>query len=189
MARHGETEANRQRLIQGRNDTPLTDDGIRGIATVADKLAALVPDPATLICYSSPLPRALDTLRRLRQRLGWSGPVATDERIREIDFGDYTGRPVDEILPFIQHHKENSSLRYPNGESGDDLATRVMGFLDQLRADYPDRTVLVVSHFGPIETALRRYRHIPVSQRVWPAHDQVHRFVFGENRAPEVTTF
>ncbi len=189
MARHGETEANRNRLIQGQNDTPLTADGIRGIATVAAKLRKLVPDPDGPVCYSSPLPRAVDTLHRLRQQLGWNGPVHTDERIKEIDFGDYTGRPVDEILPFIQHHKENSALRYPNGESGDDLAARVMGFLDRLRTDHPDGTVLVVSHFGPIETALRRHLHIPVSERVWPAHDQVHRFEFVPGAAPTVTTF
>jgi len=207
MLRHGETEANRDRRIQGQNDTPLTASGILGITALADKLAGLtakilitdgrettppgsdashIRQPATTYC--SPLPRARETLARLRTHLGWNGPITLDARLREIDFGDYTGRPVDDILPFIQHHKKNRALAYPGGESGADLSRRVMGFLDDIRTLHGGESVLVMAHFGPIETALRHYLNIPISERVWPTHDQVHRFDFGPHDKVSVTT-
>ena len=190
LLRHGETEANRGRRIQGQDDTPLTATGIATITRVADKLRDQGLDPEGLIRYCSPLPRARDTLQRLHDALSWQGhPITYDERLQEIHFGDYTGRPVEEILPLIQHHKENSALAYPGGESGDDLKARVMGFLGDVLGRHPEGNILVMTHFGPIETALRHYLGIPVSERVWPAHDQVHRLVFsGTGTAPRVTT-
>jgi len=188
MLRHGETEANRARHIQGQNDTPLTRDGVAGIATLADKLTTLNIDPATLASYCSPLNRARETLRRLREAMGWNGPVSVDNRLMEIDFGSYTGRPVDEILPFIQTHKERPELRYPGGESGNDLKQRVMGFLAEMGKRHNGGQVLIMAHFGPIETALRHYQNIPVSERVWPGHDQVHQLVLGAGDDAMVTT-
>lgn len=187
MLRHGETEANRARRIQGQDDSPLTRDGIAKIATLADKLGSLQIDPASLISYCSPLNRARATLVRLREAMAWDGPVSVDGRLMEIDFGSYTGRPVDEILPFIQTHKERPELRYPGGESGAELQERVMGFLNELRERHQGGQVLIMAHFGPIETALRHYQNIPLSERVWPGHDQVHCFDFAGGESPSVS--
>ncbi|MBI5137824.1 MAG: histidine phosphatase family protein [Nitrospirae bacterium] len=188
LVRHGETEANRARLIQGQDDTPLTRDGLAHVAALAEKLAALGLEPATLASFCSPLGRARASLVRLRAILGWNGPVRVDARLMEIDFGIHTGRPVDAVLPLIQEFKQKTHLRYPGGESGDELKARVLAFLDDARRQHPDGTVLAMTHFGPIETALRHYLGIPPTERVWPEHEQVHRLDFAADGAATVTT-
>ena len=95
---------------------------------------------------------------------------------------------MDDILPHIQTHKENPERAYPGGESGTDLKGRVMDFLSDIQRQHGGAQVLVMTHFGPIETVLRHYLNIPVSERVWPAHDQVHRIDFGGKDSPSVTT-
>lgn len=186
LLRHAETQANRARVIQGRDDSPLTPEGIAAIAMVAAKLRGLgLTADATWYC--SPLPRARETLRRVRADLGADGPVHYDPRLMEIDFGDLTGRPVLDVLPRIQRHKRAPSLPYPGGESGADLKRRVLDFLAEATGDGAGGPVLVMTHFGVIETALRHYLGIPVSEPVHPPHEAVHTIDLAPGGPPRLS--
>jgi broad specificity phosphatase PhoE len=173
LLRHAETEANRARVIQGQDDSALTPEGIATAALVAEKLRALGLKP-DLTWHCSPLPRARETLRRVRAALGADGPVRYDPRLMEIDFGELTGRPVLEVLARIQRHKRNPALPYPGGESGADLKRRVLDFLAEATGNGAAGPVLVMTHFGVIETALRHYLGIPLTEPVHPPHEAVH---------------
>jgi len=187
LLRHGETEANRARLIQGQDDSPLTPEGVAGTRAVADKLRALALDPARTATYCSPLPRARDTLERVRRHLGMNGPVHYDPRLVEIHFGELTGRPVDEVLPRILRHKRDTRLAYPGGESGDQLKARVLAFVEAATRAHPGGFVLVMTHFGVIETAVRHFLEVPLSEPVRPPHDAVHRIDLAPGEAPRLT--
>lgn len=173
LLRHAQTEANRARVIQGRDDSPLTPEGVAMTHILADKLRGMESLPGAA-WHCSPLPRARETLRRLRAALDVNGPVRYDPRLMEIDFGDLTGLPVLDVLPTIQRHKRDPSLPYPGGESGADLKGRVLDFLAEVTGGAPAGPVLVMSHFGVIETALRHYMGIPLSEPVHPPHEAVH---------------
>lgn len=191
LLRHAETEANRARLIQGQDDSPLTPEGIATTRLLSEKLRGLgLPEaPATWHC--SPLPRARETLRRVREALEAGGPVRYDPRLMEIDFGELTGRPVLEVLPIIQRHKRNPALAYPGGESGADLKGRVLDFLAEATGNGGAAglggPVLVMTHFGVIETALRHYLGIPVSQPVHPPHEAVHAIDLAPGAPPRLS--
>jgi broad specificity phosphatase PhoE len=191
LLRHAETEANRARLIQGQNDSPLTPEGIATTALLAEKLRGpglglgFPGAPATWYC--SPLERARETLRRVRATLSADGPVRYDARLMEIDFGDLTGRPVLDVLPIIHRHKLESALPYPGGESGADLKRRVLDFLAEATAGDAGGPVLVMTHFGVIETALRHYLAIPLSEPVQPPHEAVHAIDLGPGAPPRLT--
>jgi len=192
LLRHAQTEANRARVIQGQDDSPLTPEGIAATALLAEKLRAMGLKSGAA-WYCSPLPRARETLRRVRAALGADGPVSYDPRLMEIDFGELTGRPVLDVLPTIQRHKREPSLPYPGGESGADLKGRVLNFLNEVAGDGsagpagPDRSVLVMSHFGVIETALRHYMGIPLSEPVHPPHEAVHAIDLAAGAPPRLS--
>jgi broad specificity phosphatase PhoE len=186
LLRHAETEANRARVIQGQDDSPLTPEGVASIPALADKLRALnlKPDAAW---HCSPLPRARETLRRVRDHLGADGPVRYDPRLMEIDFGELAGRPVLDVLATIQRHKRDTARPYPGGESGADLKRRVLDFLAEVTGDGVEGPVLVMTHFGVIETALRHYLGIPLTERVHPPHEAVHVIDLGAGAPPRLS--
>lgn len=186
LVRHGQTEANRLRRIQGRDDTPLTPEGVAAAAVIADKLRGLWLAPDRVVTFCSPLPRAQETLRRLRTHLGLDGQVTFDPRLMEIDFGEYTGRPVQEVLPEIARHKENPHIPYPGGESGNDLKARVTAFLVDAIAAHPGHHLVVVTHFGVIETTLRHYGTLSPTERLHPDHRNVYRLELHAEQAPRL---
>lgn len=189
LLRHGETQANRAQLIQGQDDSPLTPEGIEGITRLTEKLRALPVEADAAHWYCSPLPRARETLRLVRAGLGLepgAAPVRYDPRLMEINFGAYTGRPVEDVLPLIQRHKRDPARSYPGGESGAELKARVLEFLAEV-TNGGGRQVLVMTHFGVIETALRHYFAIPLTEAVHPPHDSVHRVDLGPDGLPRLT--
>lgn len=187
LLRHAETEANRARLIQGQDDSPLTPEGIAMTALLSEKLRGLGLPEAPATWYCSPLPRARETLRRVREALGADGPVGFDPRLMEIDFGELTGRPVLEVLPTIQRHKRDPAIPYPGGESGADLRGRVLDFLAEATGNGTAGPVLVMTHFGVIETALRHYMEIPISEPVHPPHEAVHAIDLAPGAPPRLS--
>jgi probable phosphoglycerate mutase len=189
LLRHGETEANRARRIQGQDDTPLIPEGHAATLAAADKLGGLRLDPARTATYCSPLPRAKHTLERVRRHLGMNGAVRYDPRLMEIHFGELTGRPVDEMLPRILRHKRDTRLAYPGGESGDELKARVLDFVEGVMEAHPGWDVVVMTHFGVIETAVRHFFQVPLSEPVRPPHDAVHRIDLAPDRSPRLTVY
>lgn len=98
LVRHGETDFNAQKRLQGRRDIPLNDTGRRQAAASGLCLHSLLADPAALDYVASPLGRACETMEIIRTRLGL--PVQqyrTDERLLEIAFGEWEGLSWSEI--------------------------------------------------------------------------------------------
>ena len=164
--RHGETEWNRDKRIQGATEwTDLTDDGIRVAESTRDGM--LSRGLAFDRLYSSPYRRALHTAQVIGAGLGLE-PVV-DVRLREISFGPYEGTHYgegrfadDNIRCCFQ-----DPPRYvaPEGaESFDAVAARVRKFLDDELAPLSGRfaRVLAVAHGGILRTVLRLAAGIPL---------------------------
>ena len=78
LVRHGQTEFNSERRIQGRFDSPLTDLGVRQARAVGGLLRDLVREPEGWRLVASPLGRAHATAEIVAQRLGLPGFVLED---------------------------------------------------------------------------------------------------------------
>jgi alpha-ribazole phosphatase/probable phosphoglycerate mutase len=92
--------------------------------------------------FSSDLGRALETVA---VAFGSSEvPVFYDWRLRECDYGALNGAPVGEL-----EAEKHVDVPYPGGESYRDVAARVASFLDDLRARWDGKRVVVVSHAAP----------------------------------------
>jgi len=145
LVRHGETEWNVERRMQGRRESSLTALGRRQAAAMAELLAGLIEPRAGWRLISSPLGRAHETAQTIAARLGL--PVEVDERLTEIAFGEWEGRLRDEVTP--QHPELFATREWlvsaPGGERFDDVRARVASFLADLPEE-PERRVIAVSH-------------------------------------------
>lgn len=143
VVRHGRTEANASGLLLGRADPELDDVG----RTQAGKIAAVLPHGARVI--SSPLLRTRQTAEALRSN------VETDERLLELDYGDFDLQPVRDIpAEAWAAWRADPGFRPPNGETFLELADRVGNLLDELSTEAQEHDVVVVTHVSPIKAAM-----------------------------------
>jgi broad specificity phosphatase PhoE len=70
-------------------------------------------------------------------------PIIVDKRLREINYGDFNGKPKELIDSIKEKHIKEP---FPNGESYEQAVARVQEFFKELKEKYPDKTVLVVRH-------------------------------------------
>ena len=147
LVRHGETEFNRERRLQGHVDSPLTDLGVKQAQAVARLLAGFVErEPAAgWVLVSSPLGRAQRTAEIIAGRLGLG--VSLDERLMEMSWGERDGRlrsELDQLFPDT-FGRSGWGFDAPGGESLEAVSARLRDWMDSL-APEPDRRVIAVSH-------------------------------------------
>ena len=148
IIRHGETEWNKVKRLQGQTDIPLAKEGIRLAKVTGEEMQHLPID----LAISSPLERALQTAQLLTE--GRNVPILTDERIIEISFGEWEGECIfdSEALPkeFRQLFYEDPMhcIRPPKGETFADVCRRTGEFYQSLLAnpDYADKNILISTH-------------------------------------------
>ena len=147
LVRHGQTDWNAQRRLQGSTDIPLNDVG-RGQAR--DAVAALSGHEWDAI-VSSPLSRAAETANLIAAGLGLSVARRVPE-LAERSFGPAEG---------LQAGPELDALRIPGGgflgaESEDEAASRGLGALESLAEEFRGGRVLVVAHGTLLRVSLSR---------------------------------
>lgn len=146
LVRHGQTDWNAQRRLQGSTDIPLNDVG-RGQARGA---VAVLSGTAWDAIVSSPLSRAAETADLIAAGLGLSAARRVPE-LTERSFGPAEG---------LQDGPELDALRIPGGfrgaESEDGAARRGLTSLEALAEEFRGRRVLVVAHSSLIRLSLSR---------------------------------
>lgn len=144
IVRHGRTEANARGLLLGHLDVDLDAVG----RAQAERLGAEIGPVDHVI--TSPLRRARQTAAAIE------GPLTVDERLIELDYGEFDGRALGDV-PAETWARWRSDLDFapPGGESLAELGVRVRSFLEELSiGDAADETVAVVSHVSPIKAAV-----------------------------------
>jgi len=147
LCRHGETEFNRERRLQGRMESTLTSLGERQAAAMADRLHDLLAtDPSTdWRIVSSPLGRARATAGIIGARLGL--PIVIDDRLVEISVGAWEGRLASDLMQEAPDliSQPDWLFQAPGGERYDDLMARVGQWLAE-QGEEAGRRLIVVSH-------------------------------------------
>lgn len=150
LIRHGETEWNRSRRIQGQLDSPLTDAG-RLQATGWGKRLTCCRWDRILV---SDLGRAMETGRLINRTLQL--PVDSDAGLREQDWGAWIGMTLADVKrqhPNELSHQVRAGWRFcpPEGESRREVLYRCTTALQTAARRWPGQTVLVVAHEGVIK--------------------------------------
>jgi broad specificity phosphatase PhoE len=145
--RHGETDYNRQRRLQGNLDISLNDTGRKQAIQAVDDILNLGID----CIISSPQIRALETAEIISEKIG-NVPIEIDENLRERSFGILEGMSFDEILAkhpkFMDIIVNPEGIVVPDSESIKDVENRVVTFIDQIKGHVEEKKILVVSHGG-----------------------------------------
>jgi 2,3-bisphosphoglycerate-dependent phosphoglycerate mutase len=171
LARHGETDWNRELRWQGHADPPLNEEGRRQADALATRLVAT---PLAAV-YSSDLRRAAETAEIVAGRLGL--PVATDPALREIDVGSWEGFTLAELEArspeAVARWEETGEHGWEGGESHEQMAARVREAVRSIAARHDGEEVLVVTHGGPIRAlkALAAGLDYPAGRRSVPRTD------------------
>lgn len=140
VARHGQTAWNAQNKVCGITDVELTEKGIEQ----AKELADIVKKHNIDTIISSPLKRAIKTSRIVADKNNIT--LQIEESLIEQNYGIYEG--VDRKNDNFLANKRNFAYRYPNGESMMQVAYRIYGLIDKIKAQYQGKNVLIISHGG-----------------------------------------
>ena len=164
IVRHGLTEWNKLKKLQGAADVPLAKEGI----LLAEKTGEALKDVKFDICFTSPLSRARQTAECV---LGDRNvPIIPDKRIQEINFGDLEGGCVRDaegnyIDPQVEmFFRDPVNFKRPeNGEDIFDVIARTKDFWEEKTSDpsLTDKTVLVASHGCAVRALLQNIYHDP----------------------------
>ncbi len=150
VTRHGQTDWNLAGKVQGKTDIELNETGLEQAKIAGEKLLNEKID----VIISSPLKRAKKTAEIIRGNRNI--PILLDKGIEERSFGEFEGKTREEFdFEEIWNYKLNK--QYKDAESVGDLFTRVQGFLNKIKEEYNDKTVLLVTHGGvtvPIRATL-----------------------------------
>ncbi|WP_334147952.1 histidine phosphatase family protein [Microbacterium sp.] len=151
LVRHGQTDWNLSRRIQGSTDIPLNDTGRADAHAAAERLAAGTHHAV----YSSPLLRARETAQIIADRLGLPLGEAVPD-VREREFGEGEGMLVEEyIAAYGDWHAE-----VPGAESLDAVGDRAIAAMHRIARASRRRTapiaesVIVVAHGGVIRAVI-----------------------------------
>lgn len=181
LVRHGETEFNRERRLQGHVDSPLTEVGLRQARAVADLLADMTAGESGWRLVTSPLGRARRTAEIIAERLGLA--VEEDRRLIELSWGSWDGRLRSELEAEYPQAFGRTGWAFdaPTGESYQTVAERLTDWLSGLPPE-PERRIIAVTH-GVAGRVLRGVygrldRDETVTQDV--PQDAVYRLVDGQ---------
>lgn len=145
LVRHGETDWNFTKRIQGSTDIPLNDTGRAQAQAAAERLA----DETWHAIVTSPLGRARETARIISRRLDLGEPEV-DDRLVERAYGEAEGMDAAALA-----ERFPGMAGVPGIERRSDVTRRVLPALEVIALDHPGQRVLVVAHGGVIGSLVR----------------------------------
>ena len=166
--RHGRTDWNDKKKLQGRTDIPLNETGIK----MAEKAAVEYKDVHFDVCFCSPLVRAKATAQIVLK--GRNVPIIPDDHLIEMGFGVYEGiensvqiknSPINDFFFHPEHYKT-----VENGESFEELFARTGEFLKKTVKPLLDagKDVLIVGHGAMNCSIICQVKNLPLKD-FWSA--------------------
>lgn len=148
LVRHGETNENKEGIVQGWSDTKMNSLGIEQAKQAAEQFNEKID-----AIISSDLNRCTETAIFFRDKHP-SLPYQEDERLRERYFGEAQGQQKNKRDWEVLWSLENPGVApAPGAESLDEFDARINNFLSDIKK-LPYRSVLVVTHGGTISRML-----------------------------------
>ena len=167
LARHGETVWNKDGIIIGNSDSPLTEKGKSDVL----KLAASAAEYHIEKIISSPLARALKTSELYATIVKPTPEIIIMNQLTELSAGIYQGKKRKELLLKGKDLRESWKARPPEGESYTDAEKRVMELIEWLHSKMNANTILIVGHAGINRVFLKCYQNMNAEEamktRIW----------------------
>lgn len=156
IVRHGETVWNTEKRMQGRHDSSLTERGVEQAELLAERLKNI----NFSVIYSSPLGRTVKTSQiiGLQRNL----PIIKEDRLIEMDLGDWEGLTQEQIL------KKNEEQLYnfwnkpqlyisDGGEEFSDVRKRIKPLIKDIENKHDNEKILLVTHSITLKTIMSNF--------------------------------
>jgi len=145
LVRHGRTAWNKDKIFRGTVDIPHDEVGQQEASLAGEWLKGETIHAA----YASPLSRAMDTARAIAQHHGV--PVQELPGLIDINYGDWQGVPLAEVkVKYVDLYRQwetvPQTVRFPNGETLDEVRARALAAVDEVMTLNPDKTILLAAH-------------------------------------------
>ncbi len=146
LVRHGETDHNRQRQVQGQSDVKLNKVG-RG---QAEAIAQALRGERIQAIYASPLSRCLETAQTINRFHGIA--IEVEDGLKELNTGELEGLTAEEMISkhgrFWQqwHSDQLAWARFPSGETLAEAQQRSWAAIGRIKEKHDQGTVLVTGH-------------------------------------------
>jgi len=136
---HGTTTDNQKNVSSGWKDAPLSELGIKQSKELSNQIGNNKFD----VVFCSDLKRAVDSTEIIFKG---KFPIEQDKRLRECNYGDFNGKPSEIVEPM---QEECIKVKFPNGESYEDVKARISDFLKFLKNNYDGKRIAIVAHKAP----------------------------------------
>ena len=153
VVRHGQTDGNVQQVIDGIRDIPLTEVGKVQAINARNSIEGIKFD--LVVC--SPLTRTKQTMELLTEN---KFPVIYESKIIERDCGELMGKSFSEV-DLDKYWNYNDKTQYETAENIKDFFARIHGYLDFLKNEYKNKTILIVTHGGVYKAIHCYFNGIP----------------------------
>jgi broad specificity phosphatase PhoE len=145
LVRHGRTPWNKDKIFRGSRDIPLDEVGREEASLLAEWLRGETIHAA----YTSPLSRSRDTAEAIAKPHGIK--VVDHPGLSDLVYGDWEGVSLAEVKVkfddlYRQWETSPHSVRFPGGETLDELRTRSLAAVDEVVQRHPDQVVLLSAH-------------------------------------------
>lgn len=165
IVRHGETEFNVEKRMQGRIDSPLTKSGRDHAITLGIKLK----DIRFSKIYSSPSPRAYGTAELIRTES--NTPIEIESDFREMNLADWEGKTKEELVaqdPIVFDVFWNSPQLFKpvEGESFYQVQDRAITVINKLISESDKGNILIVTHSVVIKTIVAYFKKYTM-EKLW----------------------
>ncbi|SDE43830.1 probable phosphoglycerate mutase [Paenibacillus sp. UNCCL117] len=165
LVRHGQTEWNVHHRMQGHQDSPLTELGIRQ----AEWLSEAIFNEAIDVIYSSSSPRAQKTAEIIRNTRNIR--MFESDDLREINLGIWEGKTqseVKELFPeeFRNFWEDPGKFWVEGSETFEEVATRSIGACKRIAETHAGKTILIVTHTVVVKLLMAYFENRPLKD-IW----------------------
>lgn len=155
-------------ICYGQTDVALADNFVESLKVIQNKMPTL---PKDTVIISSPLQRCLQLAEKLNNN-NTNNKIKTDERIMELNFGDWEMQSFNELEPnlFQAWMNDYINIAPPNGESLQTLLERCQNFWNEL-TQKTYQTAIIVTHLGVIRVLLAHILEMPIKKSIYLTND------------------
>ena len=183
VVRHGETEWNVARRIQGYSDSPLTPMGVAQAQALALRLAKEKIDEV----HASDLGRVRQTVEHIVAKTGHTAQYT--ETLRERCYGVFEGKTMAECEAerpgeWSQYRGRDPEAVPPGGESVSQFQGRIIAAIERIAAASSGKTVVIACHGGVCGALIRHVMGLPLGKpRTWSLYNaSINRFLYHKGK-------
>jgi len=153
--RHGETVENANNCLVGRINSSLTENGLNQ----AKEVSKYFENKNIDLIVSSPLDRCKQTAEAISNH---KINIIYSDKLLGRDHGEFTGLPRDTVN-YDDYWNYNKNLKYEKAENIRDLYNRVGTLIEDLKKEYSDKNIIIVTHSGILRVLYYYFNGIPES--------------------------